>query len=277
MGTFGDGLWRVRSADKGRSDRTRRAAHRPLERLGALHHGGSRQQRVGGNHSRPASPDEARAHAARRCGFRARPFSLANGRRARRHNQGTCPARALGGRVAPVHFGSRHTRDTHASFATPAEPCGSVLPMGCGAWSTGGWFMQRSRHASPRYSCSRSHRPPRGGLWLGDGQWVYRWNGGTAVPLTLPPRRDVHHRSRSLAPIPGDVSGSGSGRQIGFVEPDGRFHVLGSSEGAASSRHRSLRHVRGQRRCRVARHEQRLEQIRKRPRHVSRLGTRPSR
>jgi signal transduction histidine kinase len=69
-----------------------------------------------------------------------------------------------------------------------------------------------------------------GGFWLADGQWVYRWTGGTPVSLTLPPavsfetitfaRTDHLHRLWI-----------GSGKQIGVLEPDGRFHVLGSSEG----------------------------------------------
>jgi signal transduction histidine kinase/ligand-binding sensor domain-containing protein len=74
---------------------------------------------------------------------------------------------------------------------------------------------------------------PGGGLWLGDGQWVYRWNGSTPVPLTLPRESgfstltfadaDSHHRLWL-----------GSGKKIGVLDPDGTFHVLGSADGLSS-------------------------------------------
>jgi signal transduction histidine kinase/ligand-binding sensor domain-containing protein len=73
-----------------------------------------------------------------------------------------------------------------------------------------------------------------GGFWLADGQWVYRWTGGTPVPLTLPASvafetitfARADHQQRLWI---------GSGKQIGVLEPNGRFRVLGSSEGLGQS------------------------------------------
>ena len=73
-----------------------------------------------------------------------------------------------------------------------------------------------------------------GGLWLADGQWVYRWTGGTPVPLTLPPDATFETITFARADTRQRLW-IGSGKQIGIVEPDGRFHVLGSSEGLAAS------------------------------------------
>ena len=71
---------------------------------------------------------------------------------------------------------------------------------------------------------------PDGGLWLGDGQWVYRWNGGTPVPLSLPPeagfaRVTFAHADRAQR------LWIGSGTKIGVVAPDGTFRVLGAADG----------------------------------------------
>ena len=73
-----------------------------------------------------------------------------------------------------------------------------------------------------------------GGFWLADGQWVYRWTGGTPVPLTLPPDATFETITFARADTRQRLW-IGSGKQIGIVEPDGRFHVLGSSEGLAES------------------------------------------
>ena len=70
-----------------------------------------------------------------------------------------------------------------------------------------------------------------GGLWLGDGQWLYRWTGATTpVPLTLPPEAGFTQvtfaradRSRRLW--------LGSGTRIGILHPDGTFRVLGPADG----------------------------------------------
>ena len=74
---------------------------------------------------------------------------------------------------------------------------------------------------------------PGGGLWLGDGQWIYRWNGSTPVPLTLPkeagfsslPFADTDSRQRLWL---------GSGKQIGILNPDGTFQVLDATGGLPS-------------------------------------------
>ena len=73
-----------------------------------------------------------------------------------------------------------------------------------------------------------------GGLWLGDGQWVYRWNGGTPVPLSIP--REPDFTTVSFART--DRSQRlwlGSGKKIGVVDPGGTFRVLGTSDGLASA------------------------------------------
>jgi signal transduction histidine kinase len=69
-----------------------------------------------------------------------------------------------------------------------------------------------------------------GGLWLGDGQWVYRWKGGTPLPLTLP--QDAGFATVSFAHA--DRSHRlwlGSGNKIGLLGADGTFRVLGETDG----------------------------------------------
>jgi signal transduction histidine kinase len=73
-----------------------------------------------------------------------------------------------------------------------------------------------------------------GGFWLADGQWVYRWTGGTPVPLTLPSNSGFE--TITFARADGRQRlWIGSGKQIGMLEPDGRFHVLGAGEGLGNS------------------------------------------
>ncbi len=73
-----------------------------------------------------------------------------------------------------------------------------------------------------------------GGFWLADGQWVYRWTGGTPVPLTLPPHANFETITFARADRRQRLW-IGSGKQIGVIEPDGQFHVLGSSDGLVAS------------------------------------------
>ena len=72
-----------------------------------------------------------------------------------------------------------------------------------------------------------------GGLWLGDGQWLYRWNGAAPVPLTLPAAADFATVTFARADRSQRVW-LGSGRKIGVLEPDGSFHVLGPENGLDS-------------------------------------------
>jgi signal transduction histidine kinase/ligand-binding sensor domain-containing protein len=78
-----------------------------------------------------------------------------------------------------------------------------------------------------------------GGLWLGDGQWVYRWTGGTPVPLALPSeagfaRVTFAHADRKQR------LWVGSGTRIGVVEADGAFRVLGAADGLGGDHHLTL-------------------------------------
>jgi signal transduction histidine kinase len=69
-----------------------------------------------------------------------------------------------------------------------------------------------------------------GGLWLGDGQWLYRWKGATPAPLTLAPDADFPTVTFARA----DRSQRlwlGSGDRIGVLNTDGTFRALGSAEG----------------------------------------------
>jgi signal transduction histidine kinase/ligand-binding sensor domain-containing protein len=74
---------------------------------------------------------------------------------------------------------------------------------------------------------------PGGGLLLGDGQWVYRWKGATPVPLTLP--REAAFTSITFADVDrSDRLWLGSGKAIGVLDPDGTFRVLGLTDGLSS-------------------------------------------
>ncbi len=68
------------------------------------------------------------------------------------------------------------------------------------------------------------------GLWLGDGQWVYRWNGGTPVPLMLPPEAGFARVTFAHADRKHRLW-VGSGTRIGVVEADGKFRLLGTADG----------------------------------------------
>ena len=74
---------------------------------------------------------------------------------------------------------------------------------------------------------------PGGGLWLGDGQWIYRWNGSTPVPLTLP--REAGFSTLTFADADSHQRlWLGSGNRIGILNPDGTFQVLGGTDGLSS-------------------------------------------
>jgi signal transduction histidine kinase/ligand-binding sensor domain-containing protein len=78
-----------------------------------------------------------------------------------------------------------------------------------------------------------------GGLWLGDGQWVYRWNGGTPVPLTLPPEAGFARVTFAQADRKQRLW-VGSGTRIGRVDADGSFRVLGAADGIEGRRSLTL-------------------------------------
>ena len=69
-----------------------------------------------------------------------------------------------------------------------------------------------------------------GGLWLGDGRWLYKWDGATLEPLTLPPAAGLaaisvarfDRRQRLWL---------GSGNAIGFLDATGSFRRLGPGDG----------------------------------------------
>ena len=69
-----------------------------------------------------------------------------------------------------------------------------------------------------------------GGLWLGDGRWLYKWNGTALEPLTLPP--DASLTAISVARFDRHQRfWLGSGNAIGFLDAPGSFHLLGPNDG----------------------------------------------
>jgi len=128
----------------------------------------------------------------------------------------------------PVHVGSA-APETRSIFH---DPSGTVW-MGAadGLWrvANGGIVHEDLGERSHMLVLTISPAAS-GGLWLGDGQWLYRWTGGTPVPLTLPPEAGFTQVTFARA----DRSQRlwlGSGSRIGVLHPDGTFRVLGQADG----------------------------------------------
>jgi signal transduction histidine kinase len=132
----------------------------------------------------------------------------------------------------PVHFGSA-APEIRTLFRDDRE----TLWIGAadGLWRLAGDRVIHEDLGSRGEMLVLSISPAAGGgFWLADGQWVYRWTGGTPVPLTLPP--DVTFDTITFARADRQRRlWIGSGKQIGVQEPDGRFHVLGANDGLEKS------------------------------------------
>ena len=232
VGTFGDGLWRVRSADKD-AGIERAALRTGLSSDSVLSIMEDRDSNVWvgttvGLHrltKRPLTPLED-------VGFvlTVRPWRT-DGVLAGTTKGLVELVRSSAG-WKPVHFGSAAPeirtifRDNHGPLWIGAAD---------GLWRLVDGRMVHEDLGTRGEMLVLSISPAAGGgLWLADGQWVYRWTGGTPVPLTLPPNATFKTITFARADTRQRLW-IGSGKQIGLVEPDGRFHVLGSSEGIEAS------------------------------------------
>jgi signal transduction histidine kinase/ligand-binding sensor domain-containing protein len=227
VGTFGDGLWRVRTADQGTS--IERAALRTglsSDSVLSILEDRDRNVWVGttvGLHrltKRALTPLEE-------VGFVLTVLPggtdgvLAGTTRGLVHLKQS----ALGWQ--PVHIGS--TPEIRTLFRDSQ----GTLWIGAadGLWRLMNGRVVRENMGARSEMLVLSISPaPGGGLWLGDGQWVYHWNGSTPVPLTIP--READFTTVTIARA--DRSQRlwlGSGKKIGLLEADGKFRVLGASDG----------------------------------------------
>jgi len=131
-------------------------------------------------------------------------------------------------------------RSTHVGVETPEirtlyRDAGGTLWAGAadGLWRLVGGRLVHQPLPSRSNMLVLSIAPAAGGgLWLGDGRWVYRWKGPEMSPLVLPPEAGFTtialarmDRSRRLW--------LGSGTALGFIDASESFHRLGSTEGLA--------------------------------------------
>ena len=77
---------------------------------------------------------------------------------------------------------------------------------------------------------------PRGGLWLGDDEWLFHWDGSRLEPF---PGRSDEGELKRITLARADSSGriwlGFSGGRVGYLDHDRALHVLGPSEGMTAS------------------------------------------
>jgi signal transduction histidine kinase len=79
------------------------------------------------------------------------------------------------------------------------------------------------------------------GLWLFDGDWLFHWDGAHATPLDLPDLRRTGARvTTARADREGRVWIAFTAGQIGFLERDGAFRLLGPADGLAPGTHDTI-------------------------------------
>src|SRR4030095_458969 len=88
----------------------------------------------------------------------------------------------------PVHVGSR-VPEIRALYRDKQGTLRSGAADGLGRL-TGGRVVRENLGTQSDMLVLSISPATGGGLWLGDGQWVYRWNGGKLTRLTLPPGVD---------------------------------------------------------------------------------------
>ena len=80
-----------------------------------------------------------------------------------------------------------------------------------------------------------------GGLWLGDGAWLFRWNGSRLEPLVRP--ADVADGVK-VSVARGDSRGrlwiGFAGGRLGFLEPRGSFHAVDAGKVADQRVHNAI-------------------------------------
>ena len=102
-----------------------------------------------------------------------------------------------------------------------------------GLWRfTRGQLTHVALPGSPQMVVMEIVSDPRGGLWLGDDQWLFHWDGSRLEPF--PGRSDEGELKRiTLA----RADGSGrmwlgfAGGRLGYLDHDRALHVLGPSDG----------------------------------------------
>ncbi len=70
-----------------------------------------------------------------------------------------------------------------------------------------------------------------GSLWLSDGAWLFRWDGRRVSPFTLTDVSSFGRITYAQLDRGGRLWAASDLGQLGFVDTDGTFHVLGRSEG----------------------------------------------
>lgn len=231
VGTFGDGLWRVRAAD--REPRIERAALRTgLSSDSVLSIMEDRDGNVwvgttAGLHrltKRALTPLEDVGFVLTVQPWRANDVLAGTTKGLVQLTQSPAGWR-------PVHFGSLEP-EVRSMFR---DPQGTMwIGAAEGLWRVVGDRVVREDLGTRADMLVLSmSQAAEGGLWLGDGQWVYRWTGGTPTPLVLPDEDDFN----TVTVARSDRSHRlwlGSGKKIGVLNPDGSFHVLNTADGLAS-------------------------------------------
>jgi signal transduction histidine kinase len=79
------------------------------------------------------------------------------------------------------------------------------------------------------------------GLWLFDGDWLFHWDGTQATPLDLPDLRRTGARVTTIrADREGRVWIAFTAGQLGCLERDGTFRLLGPAEGLTPGAHETI-------------------------------------
>ena len=202
----------------------------------------------------------------------------------------TAPARAAGcGSARPVDSAARAggrcaraaayrpQRAGHPQLLhrPPLACCGWAPATGCGNSTASGSDKVRIPER-PQMLVRWLAPDRRGGFWLGDGDWLYRWDGAHLTPFTSTALGAGTRIRFAGADATGRVWLGLTGGHLGFIDERGRPSSRRSG-GRTPRRHACLhqRHLRGSRSRRLDR-RQRPEPICQRPYHHADARQRPA-
>ena len=125
--------------------------------------------------------------------------------------------------------------------ALHTEPDGTLwIGNNNGVWSLTKGVLHGPLSPGPTTPTTVITSAAGGGVWLGYNAWLYRHQNGTVTPLAIPPEYKVNRVTTAESDSAKRLWLAFDQGEIGVVEPDGRFHMLGVAEGLPRGTHATV-------------------------------------
>ncbi len=109
------------------------------------------------------------------------------------------------------------------------------LGSNSGGWSLASGSLTHLPITPPPSTAVTFLASARGGVWLGYGGWLHRWDGKTATPLTIPAGHRVAQITQALTDSRDRVWIAFDNGRVGVIDSGGAFRIVDDREGLANS------------------------------------------